>query len=66
MTNAAEAARMIPENELDNAIRSMEMEMELLQYDRKSLNKKVIANRQRQAEVRNVLRELKERKKGVK
>ena len=60
-----DAAWLIPEKELGRAIWSMEQQLDLLKWERKDLCRKIIANRQRQAEIRNVLKALRERKKGV-
>lgn len=66
MSVMEDAARLIPEKELGRAIWSMEQQLDLLKWERKDLGRKIIANRQRQAEIRNVLKALRERKKGVK
>ena len=47
----------------DEMIYSLELELDLLRYEKKKLNKKMIENRQQTAAVRNRLRQLKEEKK---
>lgn len=49
----------------DEQISSLEAEMELIRYEQKKMARKMTANRQRMAELRNELKRLKEERKKV-
>lgn len=56
----------VPDEEVDNWIRSCEYHLDSLRYQRQRVNNEIISIRKERTMWRDILREMKERKKAMK